>query len=89
MRAVVAENLTKIYASGKQALEDVCFSIDEGEIFGFLGPNGAGKTTAVKLLNGMLTPSAGTGQVFGLDSSRGAGKSAHAVRRCHRARADV
>ena len=42
------------------AVEDLRFSAYRGEIFGLLGPNGAGKTTTVKLLNGMLTPTAGS-----------------------------
>ncbi|MDR1620416.1 MAG: ABC transporter ATP-binding protein [Clostridiales bacterium] len=67
MQAVVAENLTKIFPQGKKAVDAVSFALGQGEIFGFLGPNGAGKTTAVKLLNGMLTPTAGCCRVFGTD----------------------
>jgi len=67
MEVLKADNLTKIYQSGKKALDSINLSINEGEIFGFLGPNGAGKTTAVKLLNGMLKSSEGTCGVFGLD----------------------
>ena len=69
MKAVAAENLTKIYTPGKSALEAVSFSLDPGEIFGFLGPNGAGKTTTIKLLGGMLSPTNGTCRVFDLDPS--------------------
>ncbi len=64
MKAVMADNLSKTYPSGKKALDGVSFSLKEGEVFGFLGPNGAGKTTTVKLLGGMLTPSSGTARVF-------------------------
>ena len=67
MKAVTMENLSKVYPSGKRALNRVNLSIGEGEIFGFLGPNGAGKTTAIKLLNGMLQPSEGMCAVFGMD----------------------
>ncbi|MCL2229979.1 MAG: ABC transporter ATP-binding protein [Treponema sp.] len=67
MNVVTAENLTKIYPSGKKALNGVNLSIEQGEIFGFLGPNGAGKTTAVKLLNGMLTPTEGTCSIHDID----------------------
>lgn len=70
MRAVVVERLSKSYVLGKRALDGVSFSIGEGEVFGFLGPNGAGKTTAVKLLNGMLTPTEGSCEVFGADPAR-------------------
>lgn len=67
MIAVNVNNLTKVYANGKKALDNINFELDEGEVFGFLGPNGAGKTTAVKLLNGMLSPTEGTSSVFGID----------------------
>lgn len=67
MKAVTAENLVKIYPSGKKAVNGASFSIEEGEVFGFLGPNGAGKTTAVKLLNGMLSPSGGSCRIYQLD----------------------
>ncbi len=48
-------------------MDNISFSLNQGEIFGFLGPNGAGKTTTVKLLCGMLTPTNGKSQVLGLD----------------------
>ena len=47
------------------AVEDVSFSVEEGEIVGFLGPNGAGKTTTLKMLSGLLFPSAGFARVMG------------------------
>ena len=47
------------------AVEDVSFSVEEGEIVGFLGPNGAGKTTTLKMLSGLLYPSAGIARVMG------------------------
>lgn len=49
----------------KKAVNDVSFSIEEGEMVGFLGPNGAGKTTTLKMLSGILYPTAGTVSVFG------------------------
>ena len=67
MQAVIAQDLTKEYVPGKKALEAVDFSLAPGEIFGFLRPNGAGKTTTVKLLTGMLTPTAGSCRVFDMD----------------------
>lgn len=66
---LTAENLSKIYPNGTKAVDDISFSLDRGEIFGFLGPNGAGKTTTVKLLCGMLTPTSGKSQVLGIDPS--------------------
>ncbi len=47
------------------AVKDVSFQIEEGELVGFLGPNGAGKTTTLKMLSGLLHPTAGTAQVLG------------------------
>ncbi|OPY04728.1 MAG: putative ABC transporter ATP-binding protein YbhF [Syntrophaceae bacterium PtaB.Bin038] len=52
------------------AVNRVTFSIARGEIFGFLGPNGAGKSTTIRMLCGIITPSAGTGQVAGFDVVR-------------------
>jgi ABC-2 type transport system ATP-binding protein len=49
------------------AVEDVSFSVAEGEIFGLLGPNGAGKTTTVESIVGLRVPDAGTIRVLGLD----------------------
>lgn len=48
-----------------RAVEDVSFSIEEGELVGFLGPNGAGKTTTLKMLSGILYPTSGTASVLG------------------------
>jgi ABC-2 type transport system ATP-binding protein len=47
------------------AIEDLSFEVHEGEVMGFLGPNGSGKTTTLKCLAGLLTPTAGTIDVFG------------------------
>jgi len=49
------------------AVDGVSLSIPRGQIFGYLGPNGAGKTTTVKMLTGMIRPSAGTASVAGFD----------------------
>jgi ABC-2 type transport system ATP-binding protein len=58
--------LTKSY--GRQpALRGIDLTVHEGEIFGYLGPNGAGKTTTLRLLLGLLRPSAGRATVFDLD----------------------
>lgn len=48
-----------------QAVKDVSFTIEEGEVVGFLGPNGAGKTTTLKMLSGLMHPTAGTAEVMG------------------------
>ena len=78
MNILKADGLSKVYKSGKKALNSVNFSIEEGEIFGFLGPNGAGKTTAVKVLNGMLKPTEGSCSVFGIDPGS-APEKVHAI----------
>ncbi len=64
--AIVAQGLTKRFGEFTAA-RDITFSIPRGQIFGLLGPNGAGKSTTFKMLCGLLTPSAGTGQVAGHD----------------------
>lgn len=69
MNAITIQNLAKTYPTGKTAVKDISFTIQEGEIFGFLGPNGAGKTTAVKLLTGLLKPTEGSCFVYDYNSS--------------------
>jgi ABC-2 type transport system ATP-binding protein len=64
--AIVAEALTRRFGDFV-AVDDVSFQVAKGEIFGFLGPNGAGKTTTMKMLTGLLPPSAGRGEVVGFD----------------------
>jgi ABC-2 type transport system ATP-binding protein len=51
---------------GKTAVSDLTLTVRRGEVFGFLGPNGAGKTTSIKLLLGLVKPSAGAAQVLGV-----------------------
>jgi ABC-2 type transport system ATP-binding protein len=65
-KAVVVEDLTKRYGAFT-AVDGVSFDVAPGEIFGFLGPNGAGKTTTIKMLTGLVPPTAGRGSVAGLD----------------------
>ena len=55
---IVARGLTRRFG-GRDAVRDVSFSVDPGEVVGFLGPNGAGKTTTMRLLLGLLRPHAG------------------------------
>ena len=57
---ILISNLSKIYASGFQALKNINLEIRRGEIFALLGPNGAGKTTLIGIICGIVNPSAGT-----------------------------
>jgi ABC-2 type transport system ATP-binding protein len=63
---VETQGLTKRYGSSR-GIENLTFSIEEGEVFGFLGPNGAGKTTTIRTLMGLLRPTAGSARIGGLD----------------------
>ncbi len=60
------QNLTKTYKNVR-ALRSLDLEVPRNSIFGFLGPNGAGKTTTIKLLLGLVRPTAGTAEVFGHD----------------------
>lgn len=64
--AITADGLT-IRFGNFTAVDSVSFQIGKGELFGFLGPNGSGKTTIIKALCGLITPSAGTGTILGMD----------------------
>jgi ABC-2 type transport system ATP-binding protein len=64
--AIEVEGLTR-YFGEHRGVENVTFSVEPGEIFGFLGPNGAGKTVTIRHLMGFLRPTRGMARVFGLD----------------------
>jgi ABC-2 type transport system ATP-binding protein len=66
MQAIEVSHLTKKFGS-LTALNNISFSVGEGETFGFLGPNGAGKTTTIRILTGVSRPSSGTASIFGHD----------------------
>ena len=73
MNAIEILGLEKIYNAGfwrkrsKRALRPLTLAVDDGEIFGFLGPNGAGKTTTLKILMGLVFPTAGTARILGME----------------------
>jgi ABC-2 type transport system ATP-binding protein len=73
MAAIEILGLEKTYKAGfwgkkqKCALRPLRLSVAEGEVFGFLGPNGAGKTTTLKLLMGLVFPTAGTARILGME----------------------
>src|SRR5450759_3458134 len=64
---IKTSELTKLYGT-VVGVRDLELEVERGEVFGFLGPNGAGKTTTLRLLMGLLRPSAGKADVFGLDA---------------------
>jgi ABC-2 type transport system ATP-binding protein len=66
---VEVQNLEKRFGTFR-AVAGVSFRVRRGEIFGFLGPNGAGKSTTIRMLCGLLTPTAGAGRVAGFDIVR-------------------
>src|SRR5690606_38930201 len=65
-RAVLVKNLAKRYGD-VQAVRDVSFEVEPGEIFGILGANGSGKTTTIEMLQGLRKRDSGDIQVLGLD----------------------
>src|SRR5205814_7463126 len=73
MAAIEIHQLEKIYSVGfwrkrpKRALCPLDLTVEEGELFGFLGPNGAGKTTTLKMLMGLVFPTAGTARILGME----------------------
>src|SRR5215470_6573973 len=73
MPAIQIEDLSKTYTVGfwrkkqRPALKSLSLSVEMGETFGFLGPNGAGKTTTLKLLMGIIFPTAGSARILGKD----------------------
>ncbi len=75
MPIIEVKNLTKKFGSGEHALtavDNVSFSVNQGEIFAFLGPNGAGKTTTIKMLTTLLEPTNGEVKInnFSLKNQR-------------------
>ena len=62
--AISVSNLTKIYGE-RSAVSQASFEVPLGTVCGFVGPNGSGKTTTIRMLLGLITPSAGTGSVLG------------------------
>ena len=65
--AIRIESLSKTYAGGKLALNDVSFDVPRGQIFGLLGPNGAGKSTLINILAGLVMKSSGKATIWGFD----------------------
>jgi len=71
--AVEVAHATKVFQSGLGrdyvvAVDNLSFRVEPGEVYGLIGPNGSGKSTTMKLVLGLMAPTRGTAQVFGLDS---------------------
>jgi ABC-2 type transport system ATP-binding protein len=73
--AIRIDSLTKRFGA-IVAVDDLSLTVPAGEVFGFLGPNGAGKSTTIRMLLGLIRPSAGSAELFGVPASD--------VRRAHR-----
>ncbi len=70
MDSIEVSNLKVSYDGKKYVVDDLSFSVREGEIFGFLGPNGAGKTTTIRVLTTLIKPTHGTVKVLGMDVAK-------------------
>jgi ABC-2 type transport system ATP-binding protein len=66
MLAIETQGLTRLF-DGRPAVQDLALAVPAGAFYGFLGPNGAGKSTTIKMLTGLLAPSAGRARVLGVD----------------------
>jgi ABC-2 type transport system ATP-binding protein len=64
--AISCQGLTRRFG-GFTAVDDIALDVEAGQFFGFLGPNGAGKSTTIKMLTGLLEPSAGNVRILGED----------------------
>jgi len=69
---IAVESLVKEYGDGYRAVDDVSFRVEKGQVVGLLGPNGAGKTTVLRVLMGLIRPTAGGVRVFGEPVEAGA-----------------
>ncbi|WP_066647453.1 MULTISPECIES: ABC transporter ATP-binding protein [Sphingomonas] len=65
--AISIDRLSKTYAGGKRALDEVSFEVPRGQIFGLLGPNGAGKSTLINILAGLVNKTSGSASIWGFD----------------------
>ncbi|HXB03973.1 MAG TPA: ATP-binding cassette domain-containing protein, partial [Candidatus Angelobacter sp.] len=64
-KVVETHGLTKRYGTGIVAVDTLDLNVYRGEVYGFLGPNGAGKTTTLRMLLGLIRPTAGSAMVVG------------------------
>lgn len=69
MNAIEIRDLTKFYGKAR-GVEGLSLDVEEGDFFGFMGPNGAGKSTTIRVLLGLISPTAGSARVLGLDPGK-------------------
>jgi len=69
MNTIEVEGLSRTF-NGRSVVNELTFTVQEGEIFGFLGPNGAGKTTTIRMLTGQIHPTNGRASIAGFDIVR-------------------
>lgn len=69
MKAIEIKNLKKYFGAVK-AVDDISFSVEQGQIFGFLGPNGAGKTTTIRMMMDFIRPDSGEVTILGKDAQK-------------------
>jgi len=67
---ITVKNLVEVYSDGTKAIDDITFSVQEGEFFGFLGPNGAGKSTTIKILTTLLRKTSGDVTIAGYNVAK-------------------
>jgi ABC-2 type transport system ATP-binding protein len=70
--AIATRGLTKQFRGGQVAVDDLSLDVPVGSVYGFLGPNGSGKTTTIRMLLGLIAPTAGSHQVLGVTMPDGA-----------------
>ena len=76
--AIVVENIAKRFEK-VEAVSDISFSVQQGELFGFLGPNGAGKTTTINMLTSLARPDAGTIHIGGIECTSNPRAAQHLI----------
>jgi ABC-2 type transport system ATP-binding protein len=77
--AITSDGLTKRFRSGQVAVDAIDLDVPRGAVYGFLGPNGSGKTTTIRMLLGLVQPTAGTHTLLGEDMPHGGGRVLPAV----------
>jgi ABC-2 type transport system ATP-binding protein len=69
-KALSIKNLSKTYANGKKALNEISFDVDEGDFFALLGPNGAGKSTTIGIVTSLINKTSGDIKIFDYDLAK-------------------